>query len=224
MEDHLLRYIVVGGIPEENWAANSWEGVRRDNPSVAWGRQGPLVVGRAWKNLTVKLEVRDAVAVGAVVRSGVVVGARKFGTQLAITAGSRGVLRGPAPATGSAPTRELAAGSMKWFGCGKTGHLRRDCRTGGGSGPVGRPFRYWGCGGVGHGISICSGSTLSVTNAVGVPTPMAGPGATSRGVKRGRGPLAGAGFRGKQFGSGSVLGYLGGGTGRVATAPQGARA
>ena len=55
MEDHLSKYVVVGGIPEENWAASGWEGVRRDNPVVAWGNRGPLVVGRAWKNLTVKL-------------------------------------------------------------------------------------------------------------------------------------------------------------------------
>ena len=69
VEDHLSRYVVVGGIPEENWAASGWEGVRRDNPSVAWGHRGPLVVGRAWKNnvLTVKLEVRDTAAVSAVV-------------------------------------------------------------------------------------------------------------------------------------------------------------
>ena len=47
VEDHLSRYVVVGGISEENWAASGWDGVHRDNPSVAWGRRGPLVVGRA---------------------------------------------------------------------------------------------------------------------------------------------------------------------------------
>ena len=46
VEDHLSRYVVVGGIPEENWAASGWEGVRQDNPSVAWGHRGPLVVSR----------------------------------------------------------------------------------------------------------------------------------------------------------------------------------
>ena len=55
VEDHLSRYVVVGGIPEENWAACGWDGVYKDNPSMAWGRWGPRVVGRAWKNLTVKL-------------------------------------------------------------------------------------------------------------------------------------------------------------------------
>ena len=81
VEDHLSRYVVVVGIPEENWAASGWKGVRRDNPSVAWGHRGPLVVGRAWKNnvLTVRLEVRGVTAVGTVVRYGVVVGARRFG-------------------------------------------------------------------------------------------------------------------------------------------------
>ena len=35
VEDHLSRYVVVGGILEENWAASGWEGVRRDNTGVA---------------------------------------------------------------------------------------------------------------------------------------------------------------------------------------------
>ena len=86
-----------------------------------------------------KLEVRDAAAVGAVVKFGVVVGARKFGAKLAVAARGQGVLRGPAPAKGSAPVGGSAAGGVKCYGCEKAGHLRRDCRTGGGSGPVGRP-------------------------------------------------------------------------------------
>ena len=186
---------------------------------MAWGRRGPLVVGRAWKTLTVKLEVHDAVAVGVVAKSGVVVRSRKFSAQLAVAAGSRGVLRGPAPAKRSTPAGGSAAGGVKCYGCGKAGHLRRDYRTGGGSGPVGcPPFRCWGCGGVRHGISFCPGRALPVTSAAGVPAPVAGPGNVGRGVKRGGGPLAGAGFRGRQFGGGSVLGYLGGGAGRVAAA------
>ena len=135
VEDHLSKYVTVGGIPEENWAASGWEGVRRDNPAVACGRRGPLVVGRAWKNLTVKLEVLNVAAVGAVVESGVVVGARRFGAQLAIAAGGRGVPRGPAPAKGGTPVGNPMAGGVVCYGCGKSGHLRRDCRAGGGPGP-----------------------------------------------------------------------------------------
>ena len=227
VEDHLSKYVVVGGIPEENWAAGGWEGVRRDNPGVAWGHRGPLVVGRAWKNnvLTVKMEVLNAAAVGAAVKSGVVVGARKFGAQLAIAAGGRGVLRGPAPAKGGAPVGKLSAGGVRCFGCGGAGHLRRDCRAGGGPAPGARPpFRCWGCGGVGHGVSLCPGRALPMVNAEGVPAPVAGAGAAGGGVKRGGEPLAGSGFRGRSFAGGSVLGYLGGGVRRVAAAPQGARA
>ena len=142
VEDHLPRYVVVGGIPEENWAASGWEGVQLDNSAVAWGHRGPLVVGRAWGNLTVKLEVRGMAAVGEVVKSGVVVGARRFGAQLAFAAGGRGVLRGPALAKGSAHAGRSAAGGVECYGCRKAGHLRRDCRAGRGSGPVGHsPFR-----------------------------------------------------------------------------------
>ena len=63
-----------------------------------------------------------------------------------------------------------------------------------------------------------------MTNAAGVPAPVAGPGGAEGGVTRGRGHLAGSGFRGRPFGGGSMLGYLGGGARRVAAAPQGARA
>ena len=225
VESHLSRYVVVGGIPEENWAACGWDGVRRDNPDVAWGHRGPLVVFRAWKTVTVKLEVLDAAAVGAAVQSGVVVGARKFGAQLAITAGGRGMQRGPVPAEGGAHVRGYVASGVKCFGCGKAGHLRRDCRAGGGPGLVGRPPpRCWGCGGVGHGISFCPGRALPVTSTAGVPAPVAGTGTADGGVKRGGGPLDGAGLRSRPFGGGSVLNYLGGGARRVAAAPKGARA
>ena len=46
---------------------------------MAWGHRGPLVVSRVWEKLAVKLEVLNAEAVGMVVRSVVVVRARKFG-------------------------------------------------------------------------------------------------------------------------------------------------
>ena len=192
---------------------------------MAWGHRGPLLVSRVWSKLAVRLEVRDAVAVGMVVKSGVVVGARKFGAQLAIAAGGRGVRRGPAPAKGSAPVRKLVAGGMVCFDCGKPGHLRRDCHDGGGSRPVGRPpYRCWGCGAVGHWISFYPGRSLPVSDAMGVLAPVVGSGAGAGGVKRNGGPLAGSGFRGRAFGRGSVLGYLGGGAGRVAATPQGVRA
>ena len=63
-----------------------------------------------------------------------------------------------------------------------------------------------------------------MTNAAGVPVPAGGFGAGVGGVKRGGGPLAGDGFRGRSFGGGSVLRYLGGGARRVGAAPQSARA
>ena len=225
VEDHLSKYVVVGGIPEENWAASGWDGVRRDNPGVAWGHHSPLVVSRVWSRLAVKLEVLNAEAVGMVVRSGVIVGARRFGAQLAIPAGGRGVQRGPAPTKGGAPAGKSAAGGSVCYGCGKTGHMRRDCRAGGGSGAGGRPpFRCWGCGGVGHRISVCPGRSLPVVSAAGVPAPVVGSGVASGGVKRGGGPLAESGVRVKPFDGGSVLRYLGGGSARVAAAPLGARA
>ena len=158
------------------------------------------------------------------VRSGLLVGARKFGAQLAIAAGGRGVPRGPVPAKGGAPVERSAAGGVRCFGCGKAGHLRRDYRDGGGPGLTGRPLiRCWGCGGVGHGISFCPGRALPVTSAAGVPAPVSGPVAAGGGVKQGGGHLAGSGFRDRTFGGESVLGYLGGGAGRVAAAPKGAR-
>ena len=54
-------------------------------------------------------------------------------------------------------------------------------------------------------------------------TSAAGSRTVGGGVKWGGGHFSGLGFRGRPFGSGSVLWYLGGGAGRVAATPQGAR-
>ena len=225
VEDHLSKYVVVSGIPEENWAASGWQGICRDNPAVGWGHRSPLVIGRAWQHVSVKVEVQNAAAVGEVVRSRVLVGAKRCGAQLAIAAGGKGVTRDPIPTKGGAQVGRSAAGGVKCFGCGKAGHVRRDCRASGGTSTnVRLPFRCWGCGGVGHGISLCPGRALPVTSAAGVPVPAAGSGAVIGGAKRRGGPLAGSGFRGRPFGGRSMLGYLVGGAGRVAAAPQGARA
>ena len=178
-----------------------------------------------WSKLAVKLEVLNAEAVGVVVKSGVVVGASKFGAQLAIAAGGRGVQSGPVFSKGSVPVTKPVAGGVVCYGCGKTAHLRRDCRSSSGSGADGRPsFRCWGCGGVGYGISFCPGQSLLVTSTAGVPAPAATSGVASGGIKRGGGHLTGSGFRSRPFGGGSVLGYLGGGASRVAAGPLGARA
>ena len=142
--------------------------------------------------LSVKLEVQDAAAVSKVVRSGVVVEARRFSAQLVIAAGGGGVQRGPAPVKGSAPAGRTAAGDVVCYGCGKMGHLWRDCQAGGGSGPGSRPlFRCWGYGEVGHRISLCPCRSLPVTSAVGVPAPAATSGIVGSGVKHGGGHLAG---------------------------------
>ena len=192
---------------------------------MACGHRGPLVVSRVWSKLSVKLEVHDTMAVGAVVRSSVIVGARKFGAQLAIAAGGRGVQRGPTPAKRSAPVGRSAAGGVVCYGYGKMGHVRRDCRAGGRAGAGSHPpFRCWGCGGLGHGILFCPERALPVTNLAGVPAPAAGSDTGVGGVKRGGEPLAGTGFHCRTFGGGSILGYLEGGACRVAAAPQGARA
>ena len=158
------------------------------------------------------------------VQSGVIVGARKFGAQLALAASGRGVQRGPAPIRGGAPVGGSAASGVVCYSCWKAGYLQRDCRAGGGSGPGGHsPFRCWGCGGVGHGGSFCTGRSLPVTSAAGVPAPAVHLGTVGGGVKRGGGHLEGSGSWGRAFGGGSVLGYLRGGARRVAAAPQGAR-
>ena len=182
--------------------------------------RGPLVVSWLWKKITVELEVLDAAAVGAVVKSGVMVGAKRFGAQLTIVAGGRGVPRGSAAPVGGSPGRVTVSGGVLYYGCGLAGHLRKDCRVGHGAGPGDRPpFRCWGCGAVQHGILFCLGRSLPVADVAGVPAPAAGSGAASGGIKRGGGHLAGSGFRSRTFSGGSVLGYLGGGAGRVAVAP-----
>ena len=117
------------------------------------------------------------------------------------------------------------AGGIVCYSCEKAGHLRRDCCAGAGLGAGNRPpFRCCGCGGVGYGISFCPERALPSVNVAGIPFSAAGSGNACWGVKRGGGHLAGSGFRGRSLGGGSVLGYLGGGAGRVAVTPQSARA
>ena len=214
-----------GAIPEEYWVGSGWEGVYRDNSGVACAHRGPLVVGSVWKKLSVRLEVRDTAVVGAVVKSRIVVGAKRFGVSLAIAACSRGVRRAPAPAKADAPMRKPLAGGILCFSCVKAGHLLRDYRSGVGLGPSGcPPFRCWGCGMVGHWITFCPERSLPMMSATGVPVSVAGAGTVSGGVKRGGSHLAESGLCGKPYMRGSVLVYLGGGLGRLAAAPQGARA
>ena len=127
MEDHLSKYVVVSGIQEENWATSRLEGVCRYNSDVAWGHWCPLMVSKVWKKLAVKVEVRDAAAEIAVVKSGVVVGMRRFGAQLAIVTGGRGVLRGGAAPKGRAqigkPVERQVTVGVVWYGCGRIGYL-----------------------------------------------------------------------------------------------------
>ena len=87
----------------------------------------------------VKLKVRDAAAVGAAVKAGVVVGTRRFGAQLAIGTGGRGVL-GSAPV--GRPAGVLGNVGVVYYGYGGTGHLRWDFRSGCRTGSSGRP-PFW---------------------------------------------------------------------------------
>ena len=87
------------------------------------------MISRVWKKLLVKLEVRDTAAVGVMVRSDVVVGARKFGTQLAFATGGRGVQKGPTASVRGAPVEKPVAGGIGCYGCRKVGHVQRDCHV-----------------------------------------------------------------------------------------------
>lgn len=69
---------------------------------------------------------------------------------------------------------------------------------------VGVAGRCWGCGGLGHRFSACSGRTLPVTDANGVFPP----GMNVGGGKRTGGPCIGTPIgRGGMLRSGSILGY-----------------
>ena len=99
-------------------------------------------------------------AVGMAVKSGVVVGVRWFGMQLALTTVGRGVQRGAAAPRGGAmggkPAGVPAGSRVVCYGCGGEGHLLRDCQVSYRSGLSSRPpFRCWWCGGLGHAVSAC---------------------------------------------------------------------
>ena len=66
-----LLMVVVRGIPEREWLSEKGgvQGLVDGNPGVMWGPRQPMVIGRAWNRVDVKVEIMTAEAAkGAVVR------------------------------------------------------------------------------------------------------------------------------------------------------------
>lgn len=88
-------YIVVEGIKEGVWAGCGWNAIRTDNLLISWGQRSPIVIGRAWGKVTVKLEVVDCPAAAKAVGSEVVLAAVRRTVKLAVDPGGNTLSKNP---------------------------------------------------------------------------------------------------------------------------------
>ena len=153
VENQMSVYVVVRGIPEKEWLSEQG-GVQclvAGNPGIVWGPRQPVVIGRAWNRVDVKVELMTAEAAkGAVVRGLVYCGTRRT-VHMAVGGGGASVTRarpadtaslrtsaqmpraerlGQAWGTASAGVGRTMVGSC--FRCGLEGHWKNECpRVGG---------------------------------------------------------------------------------------------
>ena len=74
VENKMSAYGVVRGIPEREWLSEQGgvQGLVEGNLGIIWGPRQPVVVGRAWNRVDVKMELMMAEAARGVVMRGLV--------------------------------------------------------------------------------------------------------------------------------------------------------
>ena len=175
VENKLSAYVVVRGIPQREWLSEQGgvQGLVVGNPGVMWGPRQPVVIGRAWNRVVVKMVLMTAEAArGAVMRGLVYCGAKRT-VHMAVGGGGASVARSrpidmappraPArvPRAGQLGQVERAAGvglgrtmAGSCFPCGLVGHWKneyprmggvdnRSCFTRGRRGHVSRDCARW---------------------------------------------------------------------------------
>ena len=95
VENKMSAYGVVRGIPEREWLSEQGgvQGLVEGNPGIIWGPRQPVVVGRAWNRVDVKMELMMAEAArGAVMRGLVYCGTRRT-VHMPVGAGGASLVR-----------------------------------------------------------------------------------------------------------------------------------
>ena len=153
IENKMSAYVVVRGILEREWLSEQGgiQGLVVGNPGIMWGLRQPVVIGRAWNRVDVKMELMTAEAArGAVMRGLVYCGMRRT-VHMAVGGGGASVTRvgqvdrtPPRAPTGVPRARQLGqvgkvtgaglgrtmAGGC--FRCGLVGHWKNECLKVGG--------------------------------------------------------------------------------------------
>ena len=192
VENKLSVYVVVRGIPEREWLSEKGgvQALVDGNPGVMWGPRQPMVIGRAWNRVDVKVEIMTAEAArGAVVRGLVYCGMKRtvhmavggggasiprlgpqIGTVEIQRTGGRPIgpemngrlpVRGPPPRTVGTALRRPLVGEC--FRCRKTGHWKNECPDGGGADARG----CFTCGWKGHISRDCPRRVRMAMSAIG---------------------------------------------------------
>ena len=185
VENKVSAYVVVRGIPEREWLSEKRgvQGLVVGNSGIMWGPRQPVVVGRAWNRVDVKMELMTAEAArGAVMRGLVYCGTRRTG-HMAVGGGGASVARekpvDKAPL--EAPARVPRAGqlgqvgrvtgtglrrTMAWgcFQCGLVGHWKNECPR---AGRVDNRSCFT-CGKKGHLSRDCARRVVAANTPIGV--------------------------------------------------------
>ena len=95
VENKMSAYVVVRGIPEREWLSEQGgvQGLVVGNPGIMWGPRQPVVIGRAWNRMDVKMELMTAEAARGAVMRGLVYCGGKRTVLMAVGGGSASVPR-----------------------------------------------------------------------------------------------------------------------------------
>ena len=185
VENKMSVYVVLRGIPEREWLSEPGgvQGLVVGNPGITWGPRQPVVVGRPWNRVDVKMELMTAeVARGAVMRGLVYCGVKRT-VHMAVGGGGASVARSrpvdmappraPArvPRTGQLVQVGRAAGvglgrtmAGGCFRCGLVGHWKNECPR---MGRVDNRSCFT-CGRRGHVSRDCERRVAAVGSSVGM--------------------------------------------------------
>ena len=185
IENKMSAYVVVRGIPEREWlsAQGGVQGLVVGNSGIMWGPRQPVVIGRAWNRVDVKMELMTAEAARGVVMRGLMYCGTRRAVHMAVGGGgasvtrARQVHRTPSRAPADVPRarqlgqvgKVMGAGLGRTkvggcFPCGLVGHWKNECPKMGGV----DNRSYFTCGRRGHVSRDCARRVMANDSPDGV--------------------------------------------------------